>query len=39
VVPSTTVMSTATLSSVGTFLPYIASQRAMASRYKVTMVW
>lgn len=38
VVPSTTVMSTATLSSVATFLPYIASQRAIASRYKVTMV-
>jgi hypothetical protein len=26
VVPSTTVMSTATLSSVATFLPYIASE-------------
>jgi hypothetical protein len=39
VVPSTTVISTATLSSVATFLPYIARQRAMASSYKVTMVW
>src|SRR5262245_8090447 len=39
VVPSTTVMSTATLSSVATFLPYITSQTAIASRYKVTMVW